>query len=337
MSTQRQLKPEDYTVAWLCALALSEQVAAIRMLDQHHEDLPQPHGDDNAYIYGSIKAHNIVIACLPLGQPGTISAAILVGRLPKSFPNLRIHLLVGIGGGIPHSPPSADSERDVHLGDIVVGVAEKAGVPGVAQYDFERDHGEGNKELLGVADKPDRRMINELGKLFTLHLSGKSNFTVHLERLKGLKSDFTRPTKYGDKLYKSSYVHRNAEPNPAGCISCLDDGLVLRPARPNLEPAVHQGQILSGNAVIKNTPRRDELSRRFPNARCFEMEAAGVMDQTHCLVIRGIADYTDSHKNQLWQPYAAGTAAAFAREFLLIIPPHTVKAIEPIATSQGTS
>jgi hypothetical protein len=46
------------------------------------------------------------------------------------------------------------------------------------------------------------------------------------------------------------------------------------------------------------------------------MEAAGVMDETRCLVIRGIADYSDSHKNQFWQDYAAATAASFAREFL---------------------
>ena len=80
-------------------------------------------------------------------------------------------------------------------------------------------------------------------------------------------------------------------------------------------PVAHQGQILSGNTVVKITPRRAELSQRFPNARCVEMEAARGIDQTHCLVIRGITDYADSYKNQHWQPYAAGTALAFAREF----------------------
>jgi hypothetical protein len=29
-----------------------------------------------------------------------------------------------------------------------------------------------------------------------------------------------------------------------------------------------------------------------------------------------ICDYTDSHKNKIWQPYAAATAAAFARTVL---------------------
>ena len=336
MSTLKRLDRHDYTVAWLCALALSEQVAAISMLDELHEDLLQPPGDDNTYTYGSIKGHNIIVACLPLGQPGTISASILVGSLPKSFPNLRIHILVGIGGGIPHDPPSADPEKDIHLGDVVIGVAEKPGVTGVVQYDFERDHGSGDRDLLGSLDKPHRRLLTALSKYFSLYLLGKSNFNVHLERLKGLKMDFGRPTFPGDRLYRSSYEHVDAVPYSAGCGSCPADGLILRSERLPPISVVHQGQILSGNAVIKNTPRRDELSQRFPDARCVEMEAAGVMDQTHCLVVRGIADYADSHKNQHWQPYAAGTAAAFAREFLLIIQPNNVTDIDPVAFSEST-
>jgi Cdc6-like AAA superfamily ATPase len=57
---------------------------------------------------------------------------------------------------------------------------------------------------------------------------------------------------------------------------------------------------------------------------CVEMEAAGLMDTFPCLVIRGICDYADSHKNDRWQPYAAATAAAYMKELLLIIPPREV-------------
>ena len=53
---------------------------------------------------------------------------------------------------------------------------------------------------------------------------------------------------------------------------------------------------------------------------CFEMEAAGLMNDFGCLVIRGICDYADSHKNKKWQPYAAATAAACAKEILSVIP-----------------
>ena len=53
---------------------------------------------------------------------------------------------------------------------------------------------------------------------------------------------------------------------------------------------------------------------------CFEMEAAGLMNDFSCLVIRGICDYADSHKNKKWQPYAAAMAAACAKEILSVIP-----------------
>ncbi|RAK88486.1 purine and uridine phosphorylase [Aspergillus costaricaensis CBS 115574] len=42
---------------------------------------------------------------------------------------------------------------------------------------------------------------------------------------------------------------------------------------------------------------------------CAEMEAAGLINNFPCLIIRGICDYADSHKNKAWQPYAAATAA----------------------------
>jgi nucleoside phosphorylase len=50
------------------------------------------------------------------------------------------------------------------------------------------------------------------------------------------------------------------------------------------------------------------------------MEAAGLMDIIPCLPIRGICDYSDSHKSKEWQKYAAATAAAYAREFLEGLP-----------------
>jgi hypothetical protein len=48
------------------------------------------------------------------------------------------------------------------------------------------------------------------------------------------------------------------------------------------------------------------------------------MNNFPCLVIRGICDYSDSHKNKTWQLYAALTAAAYAKELLSVIPPADV-------------
>jgi hypothetical protein len=65
---------------------------------------------------------------------------------------------------------------------------------------------------------------------------------------------------------------------------------------------------------------RDRVSSELGGVLCFEMEAAGLMNTFPCLVIRGICDYADSHKNKRWQPYAAATAAACAKELLSIVP-----------------
>ncbi|KAK0762687.1 hypothetical protein N5P37_005505 [Trichoderma harzianum] len=66
---------------------------------------------------------------------------------------------------------------------------------------------------------------------------------------------------------------------------------------------------------MKDAILRDKLVANR-GVLCFEMEAAGLMNHFPCLVIRGICDYSDSHKNDKWQGYAAMTAAAYARALL---------------------
>ncbi|GMF69105.1 unnamed protein product [Aspergillus oryzae] len=83
---------------------------------------------------------------------------------------------------------------------------------------------------------------------------------------------------------------------------------------------VHYGTILSGNSVIKSKGRRDYLRDRYGGI-AVEMEAAGIMTRIPVAVIRGISDFVDSSKNDSWQPYAAITAAAYAKEVLTKLPP----------------
>ena len=66
---------------------------------------------------------------------------------------------------------------------------------------------------------------------------------------------------------------------------------------------------------MKSAETRDKLGREH-NVLCFEMEGAGIMNNLPCLIIRGICDYADSHKNRRWQNYAAATAAAYAKLLL---------------------
>ncbi|KAJ6164778.1 hypothetical protein N7470_003450 [Penicillium chermesinum] len=85
-------------------------------------------------------------------------------------------------------------------------------------------------------------------------------------------------------------------------------------------PIVHHGTILSGNKVIKSELYRDEMSRKY-KAIAMEMEAAGIMNALPVAVIRGVSDFGDSKKNDLWQPYAAATAAAYAKELFKVLGP----------------
>lgn len=128
------------------------------------------------HTYGFIGSHNIVIACLPLSHPGTTSASRMANLLPTSFPNMILHLSVGIGGGILRNPPDPDASQEIHFGDIV-GVNQTPGVAGVVHYDFIRNQGEGGRELLGMFLKPNPELLIALRKLFSNYRMGDSDPT----------------------------------------------------------------------------------------------------------------------------------------------------------------
>jgi hypothetical protein len=81
------------------------------------------------------------------------------------------------------------------------------------------------------------------------------------------------------------------------------------------KPVIHFGFIASGDLVMKSAYHRDEVAAR-ENVIAFEMEGAGVWDNFPTVVIKGVCDYVDSHKNKKWQRYAAATAACCMKSFL---------------------
>src|ERR1700734_1677091 len=122
------MRHQDYTVGWICALP-TEVAAAQAMLDECHDPLQQDTCDQNTYVLGRIGVHNVVLACLPSGVSGTVSAATVAMQMSSSFKCLRFGLMVGIGGGVP------SEENDIRLGDIVISQPTGA-FGGVIQYDF---------------------------------------------------------------------------------------------------------------------------------------------------------------------------------------------------------
>jgi nucleoside phosphorylase len=121
--------PKNYTVGWICAIT-TEYIAARAFLDEVHEG-PESvfEHDNNDYILGKVGKHNVVIAVLPDGEYSIASAANVVSDMLHSFPNVRIGLMVGIGGGAPNT------DHDIRLGDVVVSFF-RDGNSGVFQYDF---------------------------------------------------------------------------------------------------------------------------------------------------------------------------------------------------------
>lgn len=125
---RKRLDHDAYTVAWLCPLEV-EMSAARYLLDEEHQRLHAAAGDRNQYVLGQVNGHNVVIASLSAGYQGTVSAATVAIHLSRTFPSVRLRLLVGIGGGVP------SKKNDVRLGDVVVGIPTDI-YGGVVQYDL---------------------------------------------------------------------------------------------------------------------------------------------------------------------------------------------------------
>ncbi|KAJ0160873.1 Ankyrin-3 [Colletotrichum tanaceti] len=309
---QRILHCEDYTVGWVCALP-KEMTAARLMLDDLHESLAKIPGDENTYTFGNIRDHNIVIACLPSGQYGITSAAIVAENMRRSFPSIRFRLMVGIGGGAP-------DKHDVRLGDVVVS-HPTATSSGVVPYNFGKTVQAGRFEQTGFLNKPPRELLAVVAKLRADDSSLPDRISATLGRLQERdpsSAAFTKPPDDPDRLFDAAYDHIEGE---NACAKCEASKLLERPRRPSHHPKIHYGVIASADQVMKHGLTRRQLADDH-NPLCFEMEAAGLMDSFPCLVIRGICDYSDSHKAKAWQEYATATAAAYARELILVIPTH---------------
>ncbi|KAH7302954.1 hypothetical protein B0I35DRAFT_365815 [Stachybotrys elegans] len=66
---------------------------------------------------------------------------------------------------------------------------------------------------------------------------------------------------------------------------------------------------------MKSGEDRDRIAAEH-DLIAFEMEGAGAWDEVPCIVVKGICDYADSHKNKAWQDFAAATAASVAKAIL---------------------
>jgi nucleoside phosphorylase len=291
---------DHYTIAWICALYI-EMAAAEAMLDEVHETPPSDPNDTNTYVLGSINKHNIVIACLPEAQYGTINAATIATNIKRTFSGIRMALIVGIGGGVP-------SKRDIRLGDVVVGTR-------IMQYDLLKVVADGKYERIAIPRTYPPLLGTVLTSLRAKHEKSPSRVPSIIHQKLQSHINYSRPS-VPDRLFQATYEHKS---RTSSCDFCDQSKLISRSRRLAGTIEIHYGGIASGNQVMKHGPTRDNVAREL-DIICFEMEAAGPMDIIPCLPIRGICDYSDSHKNDEWQRYAAATAAAYTRELIEELP-----------------
>ncbi|KAI0813924.1 hypothetical protein GGR55DRAFT_486965 [Xylaria sp. FL0064] len=330
----------EILIAIICALPL-EADAVLAVFD-HHWDIQSfgnTEGDKNAYSVGRIGCHNVVLVHMP--GMGRTPAATVATSCRTSFPGISLALVVGICGAVPFDRHSGE----VVLGDVIISDR-------LVVYDFGRqfpDRFIRKKETHDSARKPPEEIRNFLSKIkVRMRQTILHNRTgLHLEAL--IKSGYPPyPGVNEDRLFEPSYRHRHQR--PSGCAHCASseplNGSVCDIARiltcdvlgcdlqklvgrqrhtlitsgaKTWLPMIHFGAYASGDRVMKSGEHRDEIANR-EEVIGFEMEGAGVWEIFPCIIIKGVCDYADSHKNKKWQDYAAVTAAACLKAFLEVWP-----------------
>jgi nucleoside phosphorylase len=282
------------------------------MLDKQHPNLAKPQNDQNSYTLGSIGDHNIAIACLPERDIDNNPAATVATRMTSTFPSIKFWLMIDIGGEVPPK---------VRLGDVVVS-APVYETPGVIQWDLgivQQDNN--NFRRIGALNKPPEALRAAITKLKAQHVIHDSDKRL-LSILEDIRSKESFPLRYlqvknlKDILFRADYNHvkpiiqtandrdeendndneddsdeeKEEENDISNCRYCDRTKVVKRKPR-DLKTKIHYDLIASGNQVIKNATRRDEINKWLEgNVLCFEMKGAGITCSHPCLVIRGICD-----------------------------------------------
>lgn len=314
----------EFAIAIICALTL-EADAVEALFDEPYDRLSRYYrkhpSDSNTYINGRIGKHNVVLSYMP--GMGKGSAASVAANLRVSYPEVRLALVVGICGGAPSSP----GYPDIFLGDVIISNS-------VVEYDFGKQYPDGFKRKTDVLDtlgRPDQEIRGFLKALDArrTRMEYQERIVHHLHALRETDGMWRHP-QIDDVLFESSYVHKHYEQaSPCCCdgdsicegaldTSCADIGCKdseVRRRRSEADISMHIGRVASADTVMKSAQHRDKITKR-ERAIAFEMEAAGVWDIIPCIIIKGVCDYADSHKNKSWQKYAAATGASAAKAFL---------------------
>ncbi|KAL6237462.1 hypothetical protein BDW75DRAFT_248950 [Aspergillus navahoensis] len=302
----------DFSIAIICALEVESDAVELlfdHIWDANGDRYGKAPGDPNSYRTGVIGNHNVVLAYMT--GMGKVQAASVAKSCRWSFPGIRLALIVGVCGGVPGS-----IEGGIFLGDIVISDE-------ILPYDFVKQF----PGTFQYREAVSRSSGDNEGREHLL-----SRTAHHLDVLRARTREYTCPPRQSDQLFEPSYHHqhhdaskcktcakgkscRRAQKATCKALKCDQERLILRLRPFQGEFNIHFGRIASGDTVMKSGRDRDRIADK-EKVIAFEMEGAGIDGIMPFLVIKGVCDYADSHKNKVWQKYSAGAAASCMKSLL---------------------
>ncbi|KAK3392355.1 hypothetical protein B0T20DRAFT_54283 [Sordaria brevicollis] len=330
----------DFEIAIFCALP-REQTAVLLLLDEHwdgrggssngHRYAPAPgdphnyeHG--NTYEHGRIGRFNVVVVLFDVGKVPAARAAAIV---QSAYANISLALVVGVCAGVPSSSTKKKNEsgrEEIILGDVLISKA-------LIHLDFGRQRSDGferKREVEDVCGRPplhvgaflrsledDKRLvIEDQAAEFLRQLQARNDADARRKA-----GRYRYPGVDKDRLFADDYEHKGSPDVECDQLGCDDTKLVPRQRLTqhraqgtSPDPQIHTGRIGSGDSVMRSAQHRNALA--VEGIIGIEMEGAGVWDLFPCIVVKGVCDYADSHKNKSWQDYAAATAASVSKALL---------------------
>ncbi|RAH49524.1 purine and uridine phosphorylase [Aspergillus brunneoviolaceus CBS 621.78] len=343
---------DQFQIAIICALPVEADAVRI-VLDETYEApndenlCAKPPDDPNFYTLGRIGPQPVVLVQLP--GLGTLNATIGSGYLRRQFPKVRLALVVGICGAIPRLPDGTD----VFLGDVLIseGVPRQADAVSdeLVRRPFPKFMDTGfldqeAKRSLGPNDFSPQT-LNPARDLPPVQQT-LARYLQAAQRSSG-EPKYHYPGADRDRLFPARYRHRHPDSMPCdlcsrssrtdgpGCIdtvhlSCEDldcerwggESKIrwrsdVIPSGTVPRPRIFCGDVGCTDLVMRSGEDRDRFAAEQAVIG-FEMEGAGVelYLPSSVVVVKGVCDYADSHKEKRWQPYAALSAACCVKALL---------------------
>ncbi|KAH6884894.1 nucleoside phosphorylase domain-containing protein [Thelonectria olida] len=345
----------EFEIAIVCALH-RELDAVELVLDEIWNERDHKYGravgDYNFYKTGRIGQFNVVLVLLP--NMGKAAAAGTAAGIRSSFPAVKLAFLTGICGGVPFT----DRRKEMILGDVVISttlVQYDFGRQIVDRFELkeklEESLGRGTKNIRNFINQAqvssEKKDIQQRAASYLLQIQQKK---AAEDEDDGEPDTYNYPGASSDKLFDDDYHHKHRDGKCDTCnrgpaevcqaaskqtcknLKCDEQELVPRKRlerKQKLEnedkvaqaqaPLIFVGRMGSGDTVMKSSQDRNTIASE--NALlAFEMEGAGMFDEIPCIVVKGVCDYADSHKNKGWQDFAAATAASVTKALIDLYP-----------------